>query len=169
MPNRSGSAAAASITASAFSSVRRDIPVAIAALSAALPLEASGNLPEALPRSSALTLPFLRGGALFRLEIALGGHSLGNRERLSMDIFGEFRPRHLSVGEIAHDGEDVGLPVELGGSQSARATCELISIAPGGPDDDRLKYIDAGDIGRERAEIAHIAAVSRADGDLLDG
>ncbi len=49
LPNRSGSASAASTTASAFSSVRRVMPAALAALAAVRPFEASGKLPEAFP------------------------------------------------------------------------------------------------------------------------
>ena len=48
LPNLSGSASAASTTASAFSSVRRAMPVAFAALSAARPFELVGNLPGCL-------------------------------------------------------------------------------------------------------------------------
>ena len=156
LPNFSGSASAASTMASAFSSVRRAMPVALAALSAARPVNV-GQLAQPFCRPL-LTLPLLRRLALDRLQRALDRDRLRQREILAVGVLGKFAAQDCVE---VHDGDRDRLPAE---QLRLRADARPPATSAARPDIDRVQQAQlVRDVGGERGDVAQVTAVALAD------
>jgi hypothetical protein len=112
--------------------------------------------------TSALTLTLLCRRSLDWLERALDGDGLRQREIFAEGVLGVLAA-HDRV-EI-HDGNrDLGPAEQLGGAQPELAGDKRAV----GLYDNRVKQADVVDVGGERGDVAHFAAVPLADDDFID-
>ena len=165
-PYFSGSASAASTMASAFSSVRRAMPVAFAAFLSARPaLRASGNLPDPFPptRPPSRCLSFPAASRSIGFSARLMATASDSVKSLRT-AFSANSPSAI-CGEVDNGDGDVGPSELLSGAQPALAGNQ----GAVGADDDGMQQPQLSDAARESVDVTELTAVAGADADPVNG